>query len=513
MSFIMSPKTMDTSTPSSAPNRYCADLGIALPHLEDIRPTKELSLFMWTVLVLIEKGQAMTPEEIADRLTVLGILDADEDGVDLLRRAWHGLEPVYRTAQGLYGLNTRAWLIGPILRDAGLKKPLVRAETTVKVSTLDDTVPLTIDEVDAALRDRVSVSLSPLRQVAAVLDAKGPVMAMIDVDAILAGLLPRQRQPATVSLAHTNTNLVTVDANGMITLDRTVPEVIPMRRAVRKVAQPVLARRARHAAWEVEHAEREQVRAQESKIEEAGAAKLRRAVVRVVPEPDDIAAAAVLDMNTRTIRTFVGEALEELGQTLRQYDVLVGIQIRDTLEALGLDPDSFKIADLKPPKKSRQLNRSGRKLTITPELLISSTTLISKPLADPAKVAAYLADQEDGLLAKRLASDAKALFAFYQYGILHNHVRLRWGFLDETVGVGWAEPGDLHVSQVLARAVGHEVDIVHGAAPGWESPWARAHRVRVTRVDPTSVVYELGGRCFDLEFDRIQAIRVVVVDE
>jgi hypothetical protein len=125
--------------------------------------------------------------------------------------------------------------------------------------------------------------------------------------------------------------------------------------------------------------------------------------------------------------------------------------------------------DLRPPQKSRRINRAGRTLKITAELLIWSTTGISRPLGDPYKVARYLARGEAGKLARRLKRDVKALYAFYRYGVVHGGVRLRWGFLDEVLGVDWAVPGDLHLYEILnrARETGALVDIVTGTAPGW----------------------------------------------
>ncbi len=76
-------------------------------------------------------------------------------------------------------------------------------------------------------------------------------------------------------------------------------------------------------------------------------------------------------------------------------------------------------------------------MTITSELLISGSTGISRPLADPGKIAAYLAGDQQTRLRRRLESDVKSLFAFYTYGLLHRHVRLRWGFVDEHLPVDW----------------------------------------------------------------------------
>src|SRR5206468_10810304 len=97
---------------------------------------------------------------------------------------------------------------------------------------------------------------------------------------------------------------------------------------------------------------------------------------------------------------------------LSRYDVLAGLHVRDTIHALGLDPVRFRLADLKPPQKTWRLNRRGRTLTITPELLVSSTTGLRRPFGDPARAAEHLRRGDHAKLARRIESDAKALHAF-----------------------------------------------------------------------------------------------------
>jgi hypothetical protein len=149
-------------------------------------------------------------------------------------------------------------------------------------------------------------------------------------------------------------------------------------------------------------------------------------------------------------------------------------------------------------------------LAITPELLITSSTGISRPLGEPAKLAAYVAQGQDAKLRRRIESDVKALFAFYNYGVLHGHVRLRWGFLDEALPVDWAVPGDMHLYDVLnaCRAADRRVDLVWGLAPGWADPLSRARTARVIAVDWGCVVVESEGQQWSLSRDEIQAVRL-----
>jgi hypothetical protein len=165
---------------------------------------------------------------------------------------------------------------------------------------------------------------------------------------------------------------------------------------------------------------------------------------------------------------------------------------------------------LSPPRKSIQLNRAGKKLHVTPELVITSTTGIGHPLADPVKLAQYAADGDTAKLVRRIESDVKALFAYYRYGVLHGHVRLRWGFIDEVFGVDWALPDDERLHQVLRRAMeqGAPVDLVTGSAPGWNDPWSRPSRWHVAEIGLRDALVEQDGVRQRLLLDEVQAVRL-----
>jgi hypothetical protein len=173
----------------------------------------------------------------------------------------------------------------------------------------------------------------------------------------------------------------------------------------------------------------------------------------------------------------------ELPARLDTFDVIAAIDVRALLRAVGYDPGDRRLADLGPPQKTMQLNRRGRKLRITTELLILGSCGIRRALAPAARLQVYLAQSSDMRLRRRLEADAKALYALYQYGRLHGAVRLRWGFLDERFLAPWAHPDEprLHDLKRLALEAGVPLDVVTGAAPGWTDPWSRAQRCTVGR--------------------------------
>lgn len=496
-------------------NPYCEAVRIDPFRLELVRAPKGLKLFHWMVLAILESGRPMTIDELVARLRQVGVLRPDEDGHYAISKAWHGLAPVYKAPDGRYGLNAtgdagvRLWALAD---DAGLTRvATVAAPSEPDVVLRPDHEPLTHEELDAAFRDaQLGSAFSPMRQAAAVLDANGEPRTIGQVDEYLNKLTRYRRPLAETGLGRSQSTMVRVDADERLVLDRTGWDVKAMRQAVRQRALPRLRRRAREVLAERSYqAHRIDRQAREAR-ERSEAAALRRVIVRVVPHPTKIQAASLLDVNARSLRTFVGDELSQLAGALQTYGLIAGLHVRDTLAALGLDPDRFRIVDLQPPQKTKQLNRSGRKLTITIEMIIAHTCGISRPLGDPKKVAEYLRSSDHRKLAARLESDVKALFALYNYGTLHRSVRLRWGFLDESLHVDWALEGDPSLYEILQQACDEKkpVEVVVGSAPGWADPWARTQRFEVVKIDFHQVVVRQGGEQFVLARDEVQAVRI-----
>ncbi len=493
-------------------NLYCERLGLSIPRLEDVVGRKGVKLFHLMVVALLERGRPMGLADLAGRLRAAGIVAASGDLALSLKKAWHGTEPVYRHADGNFGLNLSSSALERILWTAGLRAPRFAAPAPSPVpAPPGDEIPLSKDELDAAFRDRFISGFSALRQAAAVLDALGCPATVEDVDAFLARLT-RHREALTADrVRYWRSALVAMDEDGRLTLNHASPDLGAMRRAIRNLARPVRVQRAREAQWAQIRAAREAVLAEERRRQASEASALRRAVLRAVPVHGNPQALALLDVGAHSTRTFIGDAIAAVQDALSGFDLLVGLQIRETLRGLRLDPDRWRLVDLKPPQKSRRINRAGRTVKITLELLIWSTAGIERPLGDPDKVVGYLARGEAGKLARRLESDVKALYAFYRYGVLHRGVRLRWGFLDEILGVDWAVPGDSHLYDILnrARQVGAAVDIVVGSAPGWADPWSRARRVEVVNIEPWVVTVRQGTAKVPIDRREIQAVRMV----
>ncbi len=490
---------------------YCARLNVLAPRIEDFVGTRNIKLFDLLVVALLERGEPTAIEALADRLVAAGAEAATGDMVYSLKKAWHGMQPVFREPDGRLSLNLPSPELERLLFRLGLRTSRIKpTPLPPEPEPVSDDVPLTKAEVRWAFGQRSLYNLSAIRQAAAVLDACAQPMSIENVESYLSDLTPHRPRLSAADTHYWEKSCLHVDAEGRLWLNRTAPEVRAMRRAIRKLARPSLMREAREQHWQRVSQERKDKLSAERERQQRDAVQLRRAVLRVVPEHGLPVAVALLDVGAHAVETFVGDELARLPAAVKEFDLVAALWVREALHALGTsDQDRFRLVDLQPPRKTRRLNREGRSLTITPQLLITSTTGISRPLGDFAKLATYLATGQIGKLRRRIESDVKALFSFYHYGVLQGCVRLRWGFLNEVLPVDWAVPGDVHLYEMLkeCHARGTRVDLVWGSAPGWNDPWSRARSVKVVLLEAYYAVIEGDGQQWSLPRSEIQAIR------
>jgi hypothetical protein len=280
----------------------------------------------------------------------------------------------------------------------------------------------------------------------------------------------------------------------------------------------VRERLAMHRRWARTQTDPAEVEARQQALERERAvhagvlAKLRRVIVHAWPasQPEAI---VLLDVGKRTIHTFVGKELDAVPQRLDAYDVVAAVDVRALLRAIDYQPGPRRLHDLGPPQKTKQLNRRGRTLRITPELLIQGSCGISRPFGVPGKLRSYLRERDDTRLRRRLEADAKSLYALYQYGRLHGSVRLRWGFLDERLSAPWVHRDEPMLYTLMRQALdlGLPLEVVTGSAPGWADPWSRARRCTVHKESGgwwTYLVGEDGGLidAADVQLARILAV-------
>jgi hypothetical protein len=222
------------------------------------------------------------------------------------------------------------------------------------------------------------------------------------------------------------------------------------------------------------------------------------------------AAVVLIDIQKHRLETLVGPELGAVADRLAAYDVIVGLAVRRVLQSLGIDPGPRQLAELGSHQKTRKLNKRGRKLVISTELLIQGSCNISRASGDPATMRAYLRDGQTTKLRRRLEADAKSLLALYRYGCLHHCLRLRWGFLDERVPAPWADQFGWGVYSLIEQAEDLDVplEVVLGTAPAWEDPWARASLVRPRRFPGDLHAELIDDRSQPVHIPDIQAARL-----
>jgi hypothetical protein len=240
------------------------------------------------------------------------------------------------------------------------------------------------------------------------------------------------------------------------------------------------------------------------------ASKPKRAIIHGFYVDEQLVALTLLDVDQRSIETLHSEDAFLAASHLNQYTVLIGLNPRLLLNRIGInDVLPWRLIDLAHHPKSKQINKSGRKLAITTEMMITSSTGISKPLGDSIKMHEYYRHGKLAALTKRLESDAKSLFAFYSYGSLHNFIRLRWGFLSEWYVAEWGVPGEPSLYDFMKQKIttGEPIEFVRGTAPGWSEPWSRGKTGVVKAIDHQDVELQINGEYVVIPREEFQAVR------
>lgn len=499
-----------TTAPSDSLNRYCQQLGVPVPRLEEVLSRKRLKMREAMIVALLERGSPMGVDELANRLGAAGFSSTSGDMATSVLKAWRKLAPIVKDGDERFALEVNEsieWLM--LLYRLGIKVSPASAPPP-DVPTRQPDEPLTFEEVEAAFKDR-SPNMGATRIVAAALDPHGGTLPLEELRTYLGNLLYSgfKQEVTDASLRVNRQDLVSL-VDGRLILNHASEALAGMRTTVRKIGRPALLAKERSKQIQAAMAVNKSRHERRKREGAAQTASLERAIIRVVPAADHVQSAALLDLQGRSIRTFVGDELGALATTLERYDVLVGLHPRETVGALGLSSERFhRLIDLRPPRKTRGVG--GRTVQITPELLISSSTGISQPLGDPEQIARYVADGDRRKLDARLGSDLKSLFAFYRYGVLQRGVRLRWGDLDDGYDVSWELPGETSLFEIVEAAgkTGQTIELVVGDAPGWEDPWSRAERYRAIRVDSRDVVVEGAEGRVRIPRREVQAVRVL----
>lgn len=461
-------------------NAWCEELGVARPTVEALAMRPDAGTFGLLVVALLERGGPMTLEEVAERFAEARVADRSAALLSL-KRCRPARAPVWRRGDryhlDLSDDELEHWIWRLDLRPM---VPIAPALRLVPPPLPGPDVPLTEEELDLAWKGASITSWSSVRLTLAVLDAHGGPLSGAEVVERVSRRTRWHRLGPDAGRGWRRGLAVEVLEDGRWAIADGADEAVLKARAA--VRQRIAAERERTATRpdpvvvERRRSERERERAARA----AELERLSRALLVAFP-PKEPEAVALLDVGAHTIETFVGDEVDALRARLPSYEVLGATGARDLLGALGFDPGTRRVAELGPPQKTLRLDRSGRTLRITTEMLVQGSCGIRRPFGDPKQLRGHLARGEWAKLRRRLATDVASLHALYAYGRLHGVLRLRWGFLDERIAAPWAYADEIRIDDMMKEAIEERLplEVVVGKAPGWSDPWSRARRVRV----------------------------------
>lgn len=433
-------------------------------------------LIQLMVIAVADAGCPLTYEAIRERLALRGI-DAT---VLSLQRAWHGLPPLRKNAAGALALEPESdplgWrvLVHDVRDQLGLLPPRPPKPTHPPP---DARTPLTWDELARAFSASPPPRLTAGQILGALLEAMGHSAGAEEVKA-RGQELGRSWLGSLESCASHRASPVVCVGDDLWAADAEHPRLAEARAEIR-----VTLRRWEEAENQRRKNGESAERLRREKAERAARwVTARKCFLRTFWNRGQLVAASLLDPDTREIVAVGGE--EDLRARLSKVEIVLALDPRGEMDRLGLDEALHTVVDLRTSVRTWRLNKAGRKLKVTPGLLIGSTLGKGWSFGSSRQLMAWAGQGQLGKIQRRLASEAKTLYAFHAYGALHGFVRLRWGFVDGEIGVAWRlwEQPDLteQLQGVMNR--GRAVEVVLWSPPGWSDPWSRAVPCEVARV-------------------------------
>jgi len=464
---------------TSIHNRYCQRLGISVPRIEDAAGRPEVTLFQLVVMALLERGGPMTVVEIAARLdrATLPARLVRPDFVVAVKKAWHGQPPLVRDGDQRLALDLLSSELSHIAFVTGLRPPVQPPPGPAELRLPEDDEPLSQVEVTAAFSGRSLDMYSSIRKAAAVLEAWGTPQTLDEINERLRTLTDYGGRIDTTTVRAWRTDLV-VDSDGSLRLNPASSQIGAFRRDIRRMAATWLRASAERRDFKLGLVERERQRAEDERNLMAQASRTRRALLHLVPPGQEARGAAVIDLSRRAsekrdhapngsaepadnatndwassdVQLFMANNLLKLADRLEEFDFLAGVDLRVSLRTIGLDPERWLLAELRPVQRTfRPAERSA--VPVTLPAVVQATTGTSRVPADVATWGRLLDPKRLHDVAGRLATEARALCLLYEYGALHGGVRVRTRPGDRLLPVEWGLAGDPDVRSVLEAAM------------------------------------------------------------
>lgn len=236
------------------------------------------------------------------------------------------------------------------------------------------------------------------------------------------------------------------------------------------------------------------------------------AIVHALPQDAPPLVVSILDPDRHLITTFTENAFSEAGSQLNTYQRVAGLKNWETLHYLALDHNQWFLIELGPHQKSFQLAEGEPSVKLTPEMIITGTTGINRPL-HTAKAVARLAQKRDRKdLIKCVEDEIKALYALYRYGCLHWDVFARVGRYEYAFPVRWSMNSQPLLEKLLRYSIETDamLDVVAWReAPEWDDPWGMARQCIVKEFDERDILLDWEGIEWSVARRIIQGARIV----
>ncbi|TXD37442.1 hypothetical protein FRC98_07025 [Lujinxingia vulgaris] len=470
-----------------AVNVWCKALNMDRPSLEKVKDHRDANTYSRLIVALLERGEPMTLDEVAERFEEAGIASRSRALLSL-QRCKPARPPIYRDGDRYtldpYDDELDLWCFRLDLRPPKIASPPPPQPDPEPIPAPQ--VPLSPPELDEAWSGAILNQWSATRLVFAVLDAHGgEPMAPEDIVDVVSRRTPYHTLDSEpVKFRRKNSAVIITDdgrwafsEDAKDTLEATRIDVRERIKSSRRNPYPRMSAEVietnRKAAAQLQHASAQKL------------ASLSRALLLAFP-PEAPQAVALLDVRELRIDTYVAKNFDALRQQIAGYDYIGAQDVRTLLRSLDLDPTPMRLAELGPPRQTLKLSERGRPLTLTTELLVRSSCGIRKPFTDPKKLESYVAEKSWDKLRTSLEADIKSLFALYMYGKVHGVVRVRKGSHDQLIAAPWVYRDEyvlFHLKDIALKT-NTWLEVVVGQAPSWDDdPWSTARTVSVIRDD------------------------------
>ena len=469
---------MTNDEPSPPPSPYCVRLGVKGLSLPTFAADRTVTLRQLALAVILLRSGPVSFDELVEALEALASRGSGPRLRASVVKSLAGSTAIVRLPDGRFDvdLSDHEWHWFRFKASAPRSDaPPAPAPTTAPSPGPDE--PISRAEIEGLLTEVEAQRLTSTARLVAVLDVVRRPVSADEVEACLVEWTGAKGLGSASSLKYLSSPLVRRRADGRF--ERVDPASlspaanVALRRARIAIRAAIDAGRAEQA-WRARWAKEKVGLEQDHRRRVVEAECARRALVHAVRIDDRVVAVTLLDAIERTATTLVGDAeLARLAQRLRGYDVLVGLDICGVLAALGqLNAPPARVVDL--ASVPRTLRVRGRVVKVSAADWIRGSIGVPNGL-DPARRARDVASGDRARVVSGLEREAKLLFAFYRYGVVHRSVRLRADGFEHVVLVDWAEPGDASLVAYLEeiKAGGGPVEIALPPLPPFETPWSR----------------------------------------